>query len=313
MVDVVDVALAAMAILLIPAVIWTQWPSPRGKAARPRPPFPNPSLPSSEAPGSPDSPSESSEGAADSSPPSNEPAKPPSYEPFFLVAGEVSENGTGTPFVDANHLKNFLSYLFTCSKKHKPNALTPLNHYTLYGRRGSVTKRACVTPNSAPAKQADLAEFKNKWTDEISDAAGLAQDRNYVAYIVLFGSRVVTNLLAAGSGAGKLLPVMDSELATQIFIPMAFGGNAEAYRKALAAQASLVRKACMRPPEIVHIQAATREEKEVVEGLLHDYIAKITGRRALIAMSHHDSHEGEPHHVHRITFAEFFDGAESQN
>lgn len=306
MADVLDVVLAVVAVLLIPAVIWTQWPASRGKAGRPRPPFPHPSRSSStDDPQLVDGAAETSSAAIDGSPSppdtSNDASPPPSYEPFILAAGEASDGGAGTPFVDANHLKNFLNYLFTCSRKSKPNAQTPLNYYTLYGRRGSVAKRSSVTPNGASAKQVDLADFKTKWTDAISDASSLAQDRNYVGYIVLFGSRVVTNLLVAGAGAGKLLPVMDSALAMQIFIPRAFGGNSEAYRKALAAQASLIRKACMRPPEIVHILEASREEKDFVEGLLHDFIAEQTGRKALIAMSHHDSHEDEPHHVHRIT------------
>lgn len=200
---------------------------------------------------------------------------------IFLIHSETEF------FNDRQHLLNFIKYLFSQSKQHQPNSLTPLNFYFKYN---SITKKHVFNFLDEPQKKYNI--FLKTNDNTLDNYENIYNDLMYPVFFIQLDGLLYTNLLIINENN---LSVSYPENLFQIIIDEYFGGIEDEFY-------DLVNKLIKQDVKVVEFSNATKEHREKIEILIHKELIKnqSSNLELLIQISHHDQSEHSLYHIHRL-------------
>jgi len=192
-------------------------------------------------------------------------------------------------FTNGGHVQNFLKYLFSCSKSHTENHKTKDNFYlTLDKETNKLSKFSHVTD-----PKDKYNKFKNKFWNELSDETTIINDLNYVAFAIIIGDRVISNIYKKDKSDPN---VLRGDLSNDIFsmvVTSYFNRDVDQYYQTVDGFIDCGK-------EYVYFNDATDEERLIIEKRVHKELIKQSGAdNVLIAISHNDQDDSY-YHIHRI-------------
>lgn len=194
-------------------------------------------------------------------------------------------------FNDANHVNNFLRYLFSITKNHPTRETTSFNmvaEFDLVDGK-SVMRKTYMNDNPNGFFQS----YKRRMFADISDPAVFMDDGFYVSFVVAAGDRVFSNIVTGRRVDDGTIRVKPIE-----------GGFYDDALEALGRYEKLnavFSKALGSADEILPVENATPDEREQIERKIHANLTEGVGGRVVLSVSHWDQPTHSPHyHIHRI-------------
>lgn len=197
---------------------------------------------------------------------------------------------------DSEHIRNFVRYLFSVTRRHPTIETTRHNYITEYERRPSGGSR-CVAGYFNDDPKVLLADFMRRRFAEIDDRDIWVDDLFYMAFILPdLDGNLFSNIveIAPKSDTGRL-SLWDSE--DQKAMEMAYdhqGGQAEFV--------DFVGGAILKGRDrILLMDRASPGQRRAIERRLHEILHETVGGEVAIMVTHRDqpSHN-EGYHIHRI-------------
>ena len=208
-------------------------------------------------------------------------------EPEDLIA--VVPFGTHA-FADANHVRNFLRYLFSLTRNHPTRAETALNLVTEWQE---VDGRSVCTAAYRNTDSKGLHESYRRRLAEILDPDLFLDDGAYLAFVVGVEGQAFSNLVTAHRRADGALEMAVQE-GSLYGAALAGLGGWGAFEPAVA-------RAARGAETIERFENASPAQREVIDRRLHEAAQTVMGGRVVLAVTHTDQPTHNPHHhIHRI-------------
>lgn len=207
---------------------------------------------------------------------------------IFTINVGNEEKGT---FQNQGHLKNFIKYLFSCSKAHTENENTHYNFYVKKDKGTQLLNRIGFIKN--PNKQYE--DFIESFSKEITNETKVFNDLFYVAFIIIIENKIITNMFEVeGNNIIMSLPREIIGLIVEDY----FNGNESALEEEIT---KILNYGTDNNLIITNMKEINIEKRKEIEVLVHSsLISKNPNDNVLIEISHHDQEDHSIYHIHRL-------------
>lgn len=198
----------------------------------------------------------------------------------------VGEEG----FTNKNHVKNFVKYLFSCSKAHIENENTKFNFYVKRDLKDNNLNRIGFIKN--PVEQCN--DFLNNFGKELFDENKLKNDIYYALFFVVTKDKLITNFFEYQDNE---LNITYPENVMDAMCEKYCDNDEREFEESIN---QILRFVYDNKIEIKPFKETTLEERKEIEMLVHGRLIKENNEKVLIEISHHDQDDHDIYHIHRL-------------
>ena len=194
-------------------------------------------------------------------------------------------------FADANHVRNFLRYLFSLTRDHPTRTETALNLVTEWEEVEG--RSVCIAAYRNTDPKALHESYRHRRLAEIANPDLFMDDGAYLSFVVSIEGEAFSNLVTARRRAGGALEMTVQEGSRYGAVLQTLGGWG-AFEPAVA-------RAARGAETIRTLKDANPAQREAIERRLHEAANEAMGGRAALVVTHADQLTHNPHHhIHRI-------------